>query len=1200
MSGPGGGSGFEGSNTSTPELTISDGTIFIKEQSNAETDKSGYGQLWVKTGSPGDLYYTNENGDDVRMTNDDEIAAAAGAAVAADDINAGDAAVSISTTSGNITLVNSLTASDGLLIPDDTTLRFGAGAGDATIEYDENGTDELRFAGAAATFEQDVTFDNNVTLGVAATDVTTVTGHLTASHGVHVPDQVGTPHGFSYGDITSAGVGEVAPFVAESDAHTTLYNYMINTKNVSTARCVLATRTYSTVAGQYCGAILMDCRDAGDTVVRAVSLKAVPTDLTEDEADTMAVWTTTIAGTEREIFAFGDIGSGSQAASVDGILYVGASDGQVGGAITASNSIEIRAGQTNRALIVTGSAFINYSSSVSAVGSYGTDARDPALHISGGYPGLLIESQPQAETSTEPAGTALLVLKDGGGASATSSNRYYIQALDSNDDIAWTLGDSGHGDTNLNIANTATGGWVSLHTTASTGGSIAFKPKASTALCLNDDGTAEFSGSVLIQDDKKIIFGAGSDASIEYDENGTDQLRFAGASVIFENDVQLGSPAKSSGKRLHVLEAAAGYTAVFESPTGPGLQLSSSTDNDNQADWLIQGLGQATDGLGGRIRLYSNAASKEMFFLTATGSNISIGQDALSLITAGGTNNIAIGKDAGNDLTTGDNNVFIGYEAGDKTADADKTVIIGAGAAGGVITSDADGTVAVGYAAGAAITSGQTNTAIGAYALDACTDSDANTAVGYQALTALTGQAGNTGNTAVGSVAGAAITSGQYNTAVGAFALDAEDDGDSCVAVGYAALGAQTGVSNEVGNTAVGALAGTTLTEAVDCTLVGLRAGTAVTTGSYNVAVGSDALKTETGGSGSVAIGAGALYTQNYVASDNKYLWGGDHGHMNNIGIGYSAGYAITTGSNNIAIGANALLALTVGHGVTAIGSNALGSYVPITWGDDDVYGGTFYRPSAGTTAVGENAGYYVTTGLDNTFIGNEAGAGTYGQGLTGNFNICVGSNSGNKLRTNAGGNVIVGAFAGYSYMGNGAAITTGDSNVLVGSLTDASAADAQNQIVIGYNITGGEDSQLTFGKASNIVQNEFDTDAAWTRTSDRRKKRNIQDDGLGLDFINKLRTVTHQWKPSNEFPKEWNEYSEENNMNLSQVMHGMIAQEVKQALNEVGCETFGGWKERQDGSQVLSREMFVTPLIKAVQELSAKVAELEAKLENQ
>ena len=39
------------------------------------------------------------------------------------------------------------------MIPDDTKLGFGGGANgtasaDATIEYDENGTDELKFAGA--------------------------------------------------------------------------------------------------------------------------------------------------------------------------------------------------------------------------------------------------------------------------------------------------------------------------------------------------------------------------------------------------------------------------------------------------------------------------------------------------------------------------------------------------------------------------------------------------------------------------------------------------------------------------------------------------------------------------------------------------------------------------------------------------------------------------------------------------------------------------------------------------------------------------------------------------------------------------------------------------------------------------------------------------------------------------------------------
>ena len=101
----------------------------------------------------------------------------------------------------------------------------------------------------------------------------------------------------------------------------------------------------------------------------------------------------------------------------------------------------------------------------------------------------------------------------------------------------------------------------------------------------------------------------------------------------------------------------------------------------------------------------------------------------------------------------------------------------------------------------------------------------------------------------------------------------------------------------------------------------------------------------------------------------------------------------------------------------------------------------------------------------------------------------------------------------------------------------------------------------------------------------------------ISKEFINKLRPVTHQWKPSNEFPKEWDEYSEENTMNLDVVIHNMIAQDVKQALDEVGCDTFGGWKEREDGSQTISREMFVTPLIKAVQELTEKNEKLQNKI---
>ena len=61
-----------------------------------------------------------------------------------------------------VTISGDFTASQGMLLPDDTKLFFGTG-GDASIEYDEDGTDELRFAGAAAKFEQKVTFEGDLT-----------------------------------------------------------------------------------------------------------------------------------------------------------------------------------------------------------------------------------------------------------------------------------------------------------------------------------------------------------------------------------------------------------------------------------------------------------------------------------------------------------------------------------------------------------------------------------------------------------------------------------------------------------------------------------------------------------------------------------------------------------------------------------------------------------------------------------------------------------------------------------------------------------------------------------------------------------------------------------------------------------------------------------------------------------------------------
>ena len=61
--------------------------------------------------------------------------------------------------------------------------------------------------------------------------------------------------------------------------------------------------------------------------------------------------------------------------------------------------------------------------------------------------------------------------------------------------------------------------------------------------------------------------------------------------------------------------------------------------------------------------------------------------------------------------------------------------------------------------------------------------------------------------------------------------------------------------------------------------------------------------------------------------------------------------------------------------------------------------------------------------------------------------------------------------------------------------------------------------------------------------------------------------------------------------------IHGLIAQEVKQALDNQGIDTFGGWGEEDDGRQHISFESFVLPLINSVKELTEKSERLENKI---
>jgi hypothetical protein len=156
----------------------------------------------------------------------------------------------------------------------------------------------------------------------------------------------------------------------------------------------------------------------------------------------------------------------------------------------------------------------------------------------------------------------------------------------------------------------------------------------------------------------------------------------------------------------------------------------------------------------------------------------------------------------------------------------------------------------------------------------------------------------------------------------------------------------------------------------------------------------------------------------------------------------------------------------------------------------------------------------------------------------------------------------------------------------------------------LGYNFTGQADSNVTIGSSAGKIYNAFTVNATWTQTSDGRLKTNINDDSLGLSFINRLRPVTFNWKASPDIDPSLPYYKETNERDTTTVIHGLIAQEVKAALDAEGCSTFNGWDAGNDDTiQAISREMFISPLIKAMQELStaldaanARIAALEAK----
>ena len=183
---------------------------------------------------------------------------------------------------------------------------------------------------------------------------------------------------------------------------------------------------------------------------------------------------------------------------------------------------------------------------------------------------------------------------------------------------------------------------------------------------------------------------------------------------------------------------------------------------------------------------------------------------------------------------------------------------------------------------------------------------------------------------------------------------------------------------------------------------------------------------------------------------------------------------------------------------------------------------------------------------------------------------------------------------------GAGDAVTTGNSNTCLGSQANVSAGGAASQIVIGQAVTGTADNAVHIGNGTSHIRCDFNADQTWDASSDRRQKKDIEESQLGLDFINDLKPSKYKYKSPSEFPKEWKAYDPEDKSPMGgsdKYYYGFIAQEVKEAVDKHDASDCGVWNSDSDGRQRVSREQFVVSLIKAVQELSSKVEDLEAKI---
>ena len=113
---------------------------------------------------------------------------------------------------------------------------------------------------------------------------------------------------------------------------------------------------------------------------------------------------------------------------------------------------------------------------------------------------------------------------------------------------------------------------------------------------------------------------------------------------------------------------------------------------------------------------------------------------------------------------------------------------------------------------------------------------------------------------------------------------------------------------------------------------------------------------------------------------------------------------------------------------------------------------------------------------------------------------------------------------------------------------------------------------------------------------SDQRAKTNIQDSDLGLNFINRIKPRSYN-KIDNYTEILEDKSNDIQPLVLPKKMYGFIAQEIKEVIDFM-CPEYDGWEENEEtGIQAISYEELISPIVKAIQELSKKIDDIEMRM---